>query len=123
MRRRPCQPGVVRLQAENSVVAALSGTTALLLLAVFSVVNVAVLVLRREPGREGAFTAPTVIPVVGAIACLYLLGPWARLEADMIQYKIAAGMLARPKMAVSLSWSGLVSVSMRWARGRPRSPW
>ena len=44
---------VVRLQAENSVVAALSGTTALLLLAVFSVVNVAVLVLRREPGRRG----------------------------------------------------------------------
>jgi len=85
---------VVRLQAENSVVAALSGTTALLLLAVFSVVNVAVLVLRREPDRPGGFKAPTVIPVLGAVACLYLLGPWARLEADMIQYKIAAGMLA-----------------------------
>jgi APA family basic amino acid/polyamine antiporter len=84
---------VVRLQAENSVVAALSGTTALLLLAVFSVVNVAVLVLRREPARPGGFKAPTVIPVLGAVACLYLLGPWARLEADMIQYKIAAGML------------------------------
>jgi APA family basic amino acid/polyamine antiporter len=85
---------VVRLMAENSVVAALSGTTALLLLAVFSVVNVAVLILRREPGRPGGFRAPTVIPVLGAVACLYLLGPWARLEADMIQYKIAAGMLA-----------------------------
>jgi basic amino acid/polyamine antiporter, APA family len=85
---------VVRLQEENSVVAALSGTTALLLLAVFSVVTVSVLILRREPGREGGFKAPTVIPVIGAVACLYLLGPWARLEADMIQYKIAAGMLA-----------------------------
>jgi amino acid transporter len=85
---------VVRLQAENSVVAALSGTTALLLLAVFSVVNVAVLVLRREPDRPGGFKAPTVVPVLGAIACLYLLGPWARLEADMIQYKIAGGLLA-----------------------------
>jgi APA family basic amino acid/polyamine antiporter len=85
---------VVRLQAENSVVAALSGTTALLLLAVFSVVNVAVLVLRRQPGPDGGFRAPTVVPVIGAVACLYLLGPWARLEADMIQYKIAAGMLA-----------------------------
>ena len=85
---------VVRLQAENSVVAALSGTTALLLLAVFSVVNVAVLVLRREPSLPGGFKAPTVVPVLGAIACLYLLGPWARLEADMIQYKIAGGMLA-----------------------------
>jgi amino acid transporter len=85
---------VVRLQAENSVVAALSGTTALLLLAVFSVVNVAVLILRREPDRPGGFKAPTVVPVLGAIACLYLLGPWARLEADMIQYKIAGGLLA-----------------------------
>ncbi|WP_209713188.1 APC family permease [Marmoricola sp. OAE513] len=84
---------VVRLEAENTVVAALSGTTALLLLAVFAVVNVSVLILRREPGRDGAFTAPTVVPVIGAIACLYLLGPWARLDADMIQYKIAAGML------------------------------
>jgi amino acid transporter len=85
---------VVRLQAENSVVAALSGTTALLLLAVFAVVNVAVLVLRHEPGRAGGFRAPTVIPVLGALACVYLLGPWARLEADMIQYKIAGGLLA-----------------------------
>lgn len=84
---------VVRLQAENSVVAALAGTTALLLLAVFAVVNVAVLVLRREPDHEGGFKAPTVIPVVGAVACLYLLGPWARLEADLVQYKIAGGLL------------------------------
>lgn len=84
---------VVRLQAENTVVSALSGTTALLLLAVFSVVNISLLVLRRDPAREGAFRAPTWVPVLGAIACLYLLGPWARLEADMIQYKIAAGML------------------------------
>lgn len=85
---------VVRLASENTVVAALSGTTALLLLAVFSVVNISVLVLRREPARAGAFQAPTWVPVAGAAACLYLIGPWARLEADMIQYKIAAGLLA-----------------------------
>ena len=85
---------VVRLQSENTVVSALSGTTALLLLAVFAVVNIALLVLRREPAVEGGFRAPTAVPVLGAIACLYLLGPWARLDADMIQYKIAAGMLA-----------------------------
>ncbi|RZI87045.1 MAG: amino acid permease, partial [Microbacterium sp.] len=84
---------VVRTQSENTVVSALSGTTALLLLAVFSVVNISLLVLRREPAVEGGFRAPTFVPVVGAIACLYLLGPWARLDADMIQYKIAAGML------------------------------
>ncbi len=85
---------VVRLQSERPVVTALAGTTALLLLAVFAVVNVSVLVLRREPGPEGGFKAPTIMPVLGAISCVYLLGPWARLEADMIQYKIAGGLLA-----------------------------
>ncbi|TYL46153.1 APC family permease [Nocardioides sp. BGMRC 2183] len=83
---------VVRLQADTSIVKALSGTTALLLLSVFALVNVCVLILRRDP--PGTFRAPTVIPIIGAICCLYLLGPWARLEEDMIQYKIAAGLLA-----------------------------
>ena len=46
------------------------------------------------PAQAGHFRAPTVMPVLGAVACLYLLGPWARLEADMIQYKIAGGLLA-----------------------------
>jgi APA family basic amino acid/polyamine antiporter len=95
---------VVRLQAENSVVAALSGTTALLLLAVFTIVNVTVLVLRREPHHEGAFRAPTWVPVVGAVACAYLLGPWARLEADLIQYKIAAGLLGVGVVLWLLTW-------------------
>jgi amino acid transporter len=83
---------VVRTQSESTIVAALSGTTALLLLAVFTIVNVCVLILRRDP-HSGHFRAPTVVPVLGAICCAYLLGPWARLEADMIQYKIAAGLL------------------------------
>ncbi|GAA1523732.1 APC family permease [Nocardioides humi] len=81
----------VRLGSESTIVGSLSGTTALLLLAVFTIVNVACLVLRREPTR--GFRAPTAVPVLGALLCAYLLGPWARLEADMIQYKIAAGLL------------------------------
>jgi basic amino acid/polyamine antiporter, APA family len=52
---------VVTLDAESSVVAALSGTTALLLLAVFTIVNVACLARRRDPtpagGRGGAVGA------------------------------------------------------------------
>ena len=83
---------VVRTQSESTIVAALSGTTALLLLAVFTIVNVACLVLRRDPA-SGHFKAPTIVPVLGGLFCAYLLGPWARLEADMIQYKIAAGLL------------------------------
>ncbi|WP_235736191.1 APC family permease [Nocardioides alcanivorans] len=85
---------VVRTQSDTTVVAALSGTTALLLLAVFSLVNVACLILRRDPGTGKTFRAPTWIPVLGAVTCLYLLGPWARLDEDMVQYKIAGGLLA-----------------------------
>ena len=79
---------------EVSVVSALSGTTALLLLAVFTVVNIACLVLRRDPGDGTSFKAPAGVPVLGAVLCAYLLGPWARLEADQVQYVIAAVLLA-----------------------------
>jgi basic amino acid/polyamine antiporter, APA family len=95
---------VVTLQSDNSVVGALSGTTATLLLAVFTVVNIACLILRRDPTPEGAFTAPKLLPVVGAVACAYLLGPWARTEADMVQYKIAGGLLGIGVLLWALTW-------------------
>ncbi len=95
---------VVTLDSESSVVGALSGTTALLLLAVFTIVNIACLILRRDPTPERAFRAPTALPVVGALCCGYLLGPWARLEADMVQYKIAAGLLAVGVVLWALTW-------------------
>ncbi|NPC43569.1 APC family permease [Nocardioides sp. zg-1230] len=95
---------VVTLDSESSVVAALSGTTALLLLAVFTIVNVACLILRRDPTPDGAFRAPSALPVVGALCCAYLLGPWARLEADMIQYRIAAGLLGVGVVLWALTW-------------------
>ena len=70
---------------------ALGGTTALLLLVVFTVVNVAVLVLRRDPVEHEHFRAPTAIPVLGAIACAYLASPLSgRAGAD---YRIAGVLL------------------------------
>ncbi|MBU2664545.1 APC family permease [Actinoplanes bogorensis] len=66
---------------------ALGGTTSLLLLCVFTVVNIAVLVLRRDPVEHKHFKAPTAIPVIGAVACAYLASPLSgRAAAD---YKIA----------------------------------
>lgn len=62
---------------------ALGGTTSLLLLCVFTVVNVAVLVLRRDRVEHKHFHAPTAIPVIGAIACAYLASPLSgRAAAD-----------------------------------------
>ncbi|MBM2619826.1 APC family permease [Actinoplanes sp. LDG1-06] len=66
---------------------ALGGTTSLLLLCVFTVVNIAVLVLRRDRVEHKHFKAPTAIPVIGAVACAYLASPLSgRAAAD---YRIA----------------------------------
>jgi APA family basic amino acid/polyamine antiporter len=72
-------------------VPALGGTTALLLLCVFTVVNVAVLVLRRDRVEHKHFRAPTFIPVIGAIVCGFLATPWA--GRPVVQYQIAGILL------------------------------
>jgi amino acid transporter len=51
----------------------LADTTVLLLLLVFAVVNVCVLVLRRDRVDRDHFRAPTALPVVGALVSLALL--------------------------------------------------
>lgn len=73
-------------------VPALGGTTALLLICVFAIVNVAVLVLRRDPVGHTHFRAPTFVPVLGAVACAFLAGPWT--GRDPVQYGIAGALIA-----------------------------
>jgi amino acid transporter len=73
-------------------VPALGGTTALLLLCVFTVVNIAVLVLRRDPVDHAHFRTPTVLPVLGALTCAFLAGPWT--GRDPVQYKVAGVLIA-----------------------------
>ena len=68
----------------------LGGTTSLLLLCVFTIVNVALLVVRRKYGTDGShFRTPIALPIIGAIACAFLAGPWARNEAQQQQYVVA----------------------------------
>lgn len=69
----------------------LGGTTSLLLLGVFAIVNVAVLVLRRDPVSHQHFRAPTVIPVLAAVFCLYLVSPLSGRAAQ--DYIVAAILL------------------------------
>ena len=71
---------------------ALGGTTALLLLAVFTVVNIACLVLRKDKIDRPHFKAPTVLPILGALCCAYLVGPWTGRAS--IQYPIAGILIA-----------------------------
>jgi amino acid transporter len=102
---------VVTEMAENSVIGALAGTTGLLLLCAFAVVNVSCMVLRRR-GAEGGdragaaatFKAPRVVPALGALTCLFLIGPWARDREDWVQYQIAGGLLAIGVVLWLITW-------------------
>jgi APA family basic amino acid/polyamine antiporter len=78
----------------SNVVANLSSTTALLLLCVFAVVNVACAVLRarRPPEARTTFTSPGPLPLVAALSCLFLAGPW--VDRDVVVYEIAGGLMA-----------------------------
>lgn len=70
---------------------ALGGTTALLLLGVFTIVNVAVLVLRKDVVEHAHFRTPTIVALLGTISCAFLVGPWT--GRDPLQYMIAGVLL------------------------------
>ncbi len=78
---------------ESNVVGNLSATTAFLLLCVFTVVNIACLVLRgpRGEGAQAFFTSPGITPLFAAVLCISLAGPW--VDRDTIVYKIAGGLM------------------------------
>ncbi|HLL69364.1 MAG TPA: APC family permease [Micromonosporaceae bacterium] len=83
--------------------AALGGTTALLLLLVFTLVNVAVLVLRKDPVEHDHFRAPTAIPVIAAITCAYLASPLSgRATKD---YQIAGILLVIGVVAWAVTYA------------------
>jgi len=85
----------------------LGGTTALLLLGVFAVVNVAVLVLRSDNVDYAHFRAPLGLPYLGAISCAFFVGPWTGRDAT--QYLIAAILLG---IGIVL-WAGTVYAMKR----------
>ncbi|GGP34509.1 APC family permease [Saccharothrix coeruleofusca] len=83
--------GVAIILVMTTDIAKLGGTTALLLLIVFTIVNIAVLVLRKEKADHEHFRAPTWVPVLGALSCAYLASPLSGRPAD--DYKIALYLL------------------------------
>ena len=103
----------------ESVTASLGGTTSLLLLAVFAVVNVAVLILRRQPAQHEHFKAPSWLPWIGVFSCAFLVGPWARLE-DLIQYQIALALIGIGVVLWAVTW--LWNRSVRGSSTRFRNP-
>lgn len=103
---------------------ALGGTTSLLLLAVFTVTNLAVLVLRRQPVGHAHFRAPTVVPVLGLLSCGYLVSPLSgRADADYrlggVLLLVGGGLWLVQRVAGSIP-SG--RSGRRTARDRGRAP-
>ena len=89
-------------QISDDSISTLGGTTSLLLLAVFTVVNVAVLVLRRDPVRHDHFHAPTAVPIIGALACAYLVTPLSGRDAS--HYEIAGLLLVLGIVLWAITW-------------------
>ena len=92
----------------------LGGTTALLLLGVFTIVNITVLVLRKQPVEHKHFRVPTIFPIIGALTCGFLVTPFA--DRPAVQYQIAGVLLG---IGVVL-WAGTVLVNKRLGKGGPR---
>ena len=84
----------------------LASATVLLLLAVFALVNIALLVLKRRPGEpRGGFEVPAFVPALGALVCLALL-----------VNRVATGDWRAPALAGAV----LVAIAALYAVVRPR---
>ena len=104
----------VSTDPESPIAVLLGGTTSLLLLAVFAVVNVCVLVLRRSRVDHEHFRTPTVLPVLGAALCVFLVLPWT--SGRPAEHYLIAGILLVIGMAL---WA--VTVIDRRVRGYSRT--
>jgi APA family basic amino acid/polyamine antiporter len=93
---------VVVTKVSGDAVAALGGTTSLLLLGVFTVVNIAVLVLRRDKIDREHFVAPAGLPIIGALACAFIVTPLT--GRDPVEYLIAGGLLVVGVGLWALTW-------------------
>ena len=88
-------------------------STVLLLLMVFSVVNVSLVVLMRRPGEpKGGFEVPIFVPILGALVCLILIG--VRVESA---WSMEGGHIA-PLVALSIV---LCSFGLYWISKSSRS--
>jgi len=70
---------------------------------VFTVVNIAVLVLRRDVREPGShFKTLTVLPVIGAIVSAYLVTPLSGRPSQ--QYVVAGGLLVLGVVLWVITW-------------------
>lgn len=87
----------------------LADTTVLLLLLVFTAVNIAVLVLRRDDVPHEHFRAPTAIPAIGAVVSVALM-----TTKDMETFARAGGLIVLGLLLWLVNW---------WVHGRHVDPY
>lgn len=72
--------GIVAVLILSGGVKQLAESTVLLLLSVFTIVNIALLVLKRRPDEpRGGFEPPMIVPLLGALTCASLI--YARIHS------------------------------------------
>ncbi|GAA2665583.1 APC family permease [Nonomuraea recticatena] len=75
--------GIAAVLVATGDVGPLADTTVLLLLLVFALVNVCVLLLRKDRVEHTHFVAPTWMPALGAVVCLFLALPVTGRSGDV----------------------------------------
>jgi APA family basic amino acid/polyamine antiporter len=83
--------GLAALLICTGDLASLADTTVALLVVVFAIVNVSVLVLRREPADPEHFVVPTAVPVIGVGISLALLTQVERETYQRAALRVALG--------------------------------
>ena len=77
-------------------------TNALWGIAVFAVVNVACLILRRDPAK-GFFRSPGPTPAIAGALCIFLIVPQIS-DRDILEYQIALGLVGIGVVLWALTW-------------------
>ncbi|MFE3452858.1 APC family permease [Nonomuraea sp. NPDC059194] len=75
--------GIAAALVSTGEIGPLADTTVLLLLCVFALVNICVLVLRKDRVEHEHFVAPTWMPALGAVVCLFLTLPITGRSGDV----------------------------------------
>jgi amino acid transporter len=89
-------------RASTDATAVLGGTTALLLLGVFTIVNICVLVLRKDTVDSNHFVAPTVVPIIAGVCCAFLVTPFTGRDTE--QYVVAGWLLVVGVVLWAITW-------------------
>lgn len=86
--------GVVIVLSLLGDIKALAQSTVLLLLSVFTVVNVALVMLKmRKDEKKGSFEVPVIVPILGALVCATLIVVRLLQDGDFTAPAIAIGLI------------------------------